>query len=119
MCGTYAGSPAVCEEDGICRRIREATADVLLVAYGGAPQEKWIARNLARAGAAVAIGVGGAFDFVAGVQTRAPKWMQGSGLEWLYRLIRQPWRWRRMLALPRTAWLVFWERIRLRGEAHD
>ena len=46
------------------------------------------------------MGVGGAFDFVAGVSTRAPIWMQRLGLEWLHRLIREPWRWRRMKKLP-------------------
>ncbi|MFN3334452.1 MAG: WecB/TagA/CpsF family glycosyltransferase, partial [Caldilinea sp.] len=48
----------------------------------------------------VAISVGGAFDFVAGVAQRAPLWMQRLNLEWLHRLITQPWRWRRMLKLP-------------------
>jgi len=50
---------------------------------------------------AMAMGVGGAFDFVAGVVPRAPDWMRRAGLEWLFRLIRQPWRARRMLRLPR------------------
>ncbi len=111
VCGTLAGSPAPDQEAGIVSTIRKAEADVLLVAYPHAPQEKWIAHNQAGTGAAVAMGVGGAFDFVAGVQKRAPRWMQRLGLEWLYRLIRQPWRWRRMLTLPRAAWLVFWERF--------
>lgn len=118
VCGAYGGSPSAHEEGEICCRIQEAGADVLLVAFGGSAQEKWIARNQARAGVAVAIGVGGAFDFVAGVQRRAPLWMRRAGLEWLYRLICQPWRWRRMLALPQTAWLVFWQRLRLRGDMH-
>ena len=46
------------------------------------------------------MGVGGAFDFVAGITHRAPRWMQRLGLEWLYRLVQEPWRWRRMLKLP-------------------
>jgi N-acetylglucosaminyldiphosphoundecaprenol N-acetyl-beta-D-mannosaminyltransferase len=112
VCGTHSGSPAPQEEEAIACRIRDTRADVLLVAYGQSPQEKWIARNQARSGAPVAVGVGGAFDFVAGVQKRAPTWMQHSGLEWSYRLLRQPWRWRRMSALPTAAWLVFWERFR-------
>ncbi len=64
----------------------------------------------------MAMGVGGAFDFVAGVQKRAPLWVQRIGLEWLYRLARQPWRWRRMLTLPQAAWLVFWQRLREKPE---
>jgi N-acetylglucosaminyldiphosphoundecaprenol N-acetyl-beta-D-mannosaminyltransferase len=112
ICGTDDGSYAPQEEKAIVRHIREARADVLLVAYPSLPQETWIARNLAQTGAAVGMGVGAAFDFVAGVQVRAPAWMRRLGLEWLYRLIREPRRWRRMLALPQAAWLVFWQRFR-------
>ena len=115
VCGTLAGSPSPEHEAEISSAIYRSRADVLLVAYPHALQEKWIARNLARTGAAVALGVGGAFDFCVGVQRRAPLWMQRAGLEWLYRLVRQPWRWRRMLALPQAAWLVFWERFKARG----
>jgi N-acetylglucosaminyldiphosphoundecaprenol N-acetyl-beta-D-mannosaminyltransferase len=112
VCGTLSGSPSTEDEISIAAAIRDSAADVLLVAFPHAPQEKWISRNLVRTGAAVALGVGGAFDFCAGVQRRAPLWMQRAGLEWLYRLVRQPWRWRRMLVLPQAAWLVFWERFR-------
>jgi len=83
-----------------------------LVIAGTPRQEKWLARNLARSGAAVGIGVGGALDFIAGVAVRAPRWMQRLGVEWLYRLWREPWRWRRMLALPQFAGLVLLERLR-------
>jgi len=112
VCGTEAGSYAVADEQEITRHIQEAEADVLLVAYPSVPQEKWIARNLVHTGAAVGMGVGAAFDFCTGVQVRAPLWMQRLGLEWLYRLFREPHRWRRMLALPLAAWLVFWQRFR-------
>jgi len=98
--GTYAGSPAPSEEDELIERIRVAQADVLYVAYGAPAQDLWIARNLARLPVALAMGVGGTFDFLAGRQRRAPEAMQRMGLEWLYRLYREPWRWRRMLALP-------------------
>jgi N-acetylglucosaminyldiphosphoundecaprenol N-acetyl-beta-D-mannosaminyltransferase len=114
ICGTDEGSFAHQEASAIVRRIREAGTDVLLVAYPSVPQEKWIARNLAQTGAAVGLGVGAAFDFIAGVQVRAPLWMRRMGLEWLYRLMREPWRWRRMLALPQAAWLVFWQGMRQR-----
>ena len=100
VAGTYAGSPAPEEEDGIIARITAAAPDVLFVAYGAPRQDLWIARNLERLGVPVAMGVGGAFDFIAGRAKRAPLWMQRMGLEWLHRLVRQPWRWRRMLALP-------------------
>lgn len=99
--GTYAGSPAGYEEDGIVKMINHSGADILFVAFGAPEQDKWIARNLPRLEVKMAMGVGGAFDFIAGVVPRAPEWMQKNGLEWLYRLIRQPWRLKRMLRLPR------------------
>ncbi|MBC7223401.1 MAG: WecB/TagA/CpsF family glycosyltransferase [Anaerolineae bacterium] len=115
VAGCYAGSPDPVEEDGIVARVQRSGARLLFVAYGAPQQDLWIARNLPRLGVSVAMGVGGAFDFVAGVVPRAPVWMQERGLEWLYRLVRQPWRWRRMLALPWFAVLVLWERARRRG----
>jgi N-acetylglucosaminyldiphosphoundecaprenol N-acetyl-beta-D-mannosaminyltransferase len=103
IAGTYAGSPDPAEEDAIIERLRSAQADILCVAYGAPAQELWIGRSLNRLPVAVAMGVGGAFDFLAGRQVRAPRFMQQAGLEWLYRLYREPWRWRRMLALPKFA----------------
>ena len=115
IAGTYAGSPAPNEEEEIIERVRAAHADVLCVAYGAPAQDLWIWRNLARLPVAVAIGVGGAYDFLSGRQQRAPVFLRKSGLEWLYRLYREPWRWRRMLALPRFAM-----RVILRGRKnHD
>jgi exopolysaccharide biosynthesis WecB/TagA/CpsF family protein len=101
IAGTYGGSPAEREEDSIVALINDSDADILLVAYGAPEQDKWIARNLPRLQVAMAMGVGGSFDFIAGVVPRAPQWMRDRGLEWLYRLLRQPWRLRRMLRLPR------------------
>ena len=106
VAGCYAGSPALEEDDDIVARVRAAQADILFVAYGAPKQDLWLDRNLARTGASVGIGVGGSFDFIAGVSRRAPRWMQRLGLEWLYRLVREPWRWRRQLALPHFAWLI-------------
>jgi len=115
IAGTYAGSPAPNEEEEIIERVRAAHADVLCVAYGAPAQDLWIWRNLARLPVAVAIGVGGAYDFLSGRQQRAPVFLRKLGLEWLYRLYREPWRWRRMLALPRFAM-----RVILRGRKnHD
>jgi N-acetylglucosaminyldiphosphoundecaprenol N-acetyl-beta-D-mannosaminyltransferase len=103
IAGSYAGSPAEAEEHEIIERIRASAADVLCVAYGAPAQDLWIQRNLERLPVALAIGVGGSFDFLTGRQRRAPHWMRKLGLEWLYRLYREPWRWRRMLALPQFA----------------
>ncbi|NLG49154.1 MAG: WecB/TagA/CpsF family glycosyltransferase [Chloroflexi bacterium] len=112
--GTYAGSPDPTEEDEIVARIVAASPDVLFVAYGAPRQDVWIHRNLARLGVPVCMGVGGTFDFIAGVAVRAPLWMRRAGLEWLHRLWREPWRWRRMLALPRFAWRVLRQRFSFR-----
>jgi N-acetylglucosaminyldiphosphoundecaprenol N-acetyl-beta-D-mannosaminyltransferase len=104
--GAFAGSPQPEDEADIAARIRSSGADVLLVAYGAPKQDKWIARNIERTGVAVAMGIGGSLDFIVGTQKRAPQWMQRAGIEWLYRLVREPWRWRRQLALPKFVWHV-------------
>jgi N-acetylglucosaminyldiphosphoundecaprenol N-acetyl-beta-D-mannosaminyltransferase len=110
IAGTYSGSPAADEEDDLVDRINASRADIVFVAYGAPNQDKWIARNLPRLNVSMAMGVGGAFDFIAGVVPRAPAWMRRMGIEWLFRLVRQPWRIRRMLRLPVFVWLVLTER---------
>ncbi|HVU70655.1 MAG TPA: WecB/TagA/CpsF family glycosyltransferase [Ktedonobacteraceae bacterium] len=114
IAGTYAGSPDPSAEEAIIERVRAARADVLCVAYGAPAQDLWIYRNLSRLPVALAVGVGGAYDFISGRKPRAPRLMQKMGLEWLYRLYREPWRWRRMLALPRFALKVM-----VKGRAQD
>jgi len=86
--------------------------DLLFVAYGHGKQERWIARNLDKIPVKIAMGVGGAFDFVAGSQTRAPFFLRCLGLEWLYRLVRQPWRIKRQLQLLPFIYLTFRESFR-------
>jgi N-acetylglucosaminyldiphosphoundecaprenol N-acetyl-beta-D-mannosaminyltransferase len=108
--GAYAGSPADADAGEIIARIREARPDILFVAYGAPKQDLWIGTHGAGLGVPVMMGVGGSFDFIAGVQKRAPRWVQRMNLEWFYRLVTQPWRWRRQLALPRFAWAVVKER---------
>ena len=110
--GTYAGSPSADEEDEIVERINRSGADILLVAYGAPKQDKWIARNLPRLQTKMAMGVGGTFDFVVGKVPRAPQWMRRMGVEWLYRLIRQPWRIMRMTRLPRFVLAVLFSNNR-------
>ena len=89
--------------------IRQAAPDILLVAYGAPKQDYWIDRFGKTTGVPVQIGIGGALDFIAGVVPRAPKPWQQLNLEWLWRLKEEPWRWRRMLALPQFALLAAWE----------
>ena len=80
--------------------------DLLFVAFGQMKQEKWIAQNLSKIPVKVAMGVGGAFDYLSGSVPRAPGWMRGLGLEWLFRLIIQPWRIKRFGALVGFVWLI-------------
>lgn len=95
-------------------KLKGKKADILFVAMGFPKQEMWIFENLDRIPTKVAMGVGGAFDFISGNVPRAPKFLRSVGLEWLYRLVIQPWRWKRQLALVSFALLVFQEMIRMR-----
>jgi len=110
--GTHAGSPSADEEDAIVQMVNASKADILLVAYGAPQQDKWIARNLPRLNVKMAMGIGGALDFIAGVVPRAPQWMRNRGLEWLFRLYKQPRRFWRMLRLPYFVSLVLLRRGR-------
>lgn len=112
--GTYAGDPSDAAWPAIQARLAEAQPDILFVAYGHPRQDRWIAAHRAELPAQVAIGVGGAFDFAAGVAKRAPLWVRRVGLEWLHRLLHQPWRWRRMVKLPIFALAVLRQAARVR-----
>ena len=91
----------------ILAKIKAGETDVLYVAFGAPNQDKWIARNKEQLlPVRLAIGVGGSLDFITGRAVRAPQWMQSLGLEWLHRLIKEPWRWRRMLVLPKFMFLA-------------
>jgi N-acetylglucosaminyldiphosphoundecaprenol N-acetyl-beta-D-mannosaminyltransferase len=80
--------------------VAAAGPHVLLVAFGAPKQELWIDRARNRLEVPVAIGVGGAFDYLTGRVPRAPAWMRRAGMEWAFRLVRQPWRAGRMAVLP-------------------
>jgi N-acetylglucosaminyldiphosphoundecaprenol N-acetyl-beta-D-mannosaminyltransferase len=96
----HSGSPDPSSDAETMALIEKQRPQVLLVAFGNPAQELWIDRMGNSLGVAVAIGVGGAFDYLTGRVPRAPAWMRRAGLEWLYRLVRQPWRIRRMAVLP-------------------
>ncbi len=90
----YEKGPIVDEDsitDQSVDKIRETNPDILFVAFGMGKQEKWIYENLAKLPSVkIAMGVGGSFDYISGRVNRAPLFLRQIGLEWLYRLIRQP-----------------------------
>jgi len=100
--GTSEGSP---KDDELVKQIANTKPQIIFVAYGCPTQEFWIAQNLKKIPTArIAMGIGGTFDFMAGHIPRAPKFMQKLGLEWLYRLIKQPSRagriWKAVVVFP-------------------
>lgn len=100
------------EENDISLEIQEKKPDLIFVALGVPRQEKWIAQNLPHFEKGVFIGVGGSFDVIAGTVQRAPVIWQKANLEWLYRLLKQPSRFGRMLALPRFAIKILKEKVK-------
>ena len=101
IAGIHSGFFNADEEKEIIKSMEANGARLILVALGVPKQEKWIAENLSHLSNAVAIGVGGSLDVMAGTVKRAPRWMQENRLEWLYRLANQPQRFLRMMALPK------------------
>ncbi|MGG3555268.1 WecB/TagA/CpsF family glycosyltransferase [Peribacillus frigoritolerans] len=89
------------KDDVLPKSIAELEPDIILTALGFPRQEKWVSRHYALFNKGLFMGVGGSFDVLAGKVNRAPVFWQKMRLEWLYRLIQQPSRWKRMLALPR------------------
>jgi N-acetylglucosaminyldiphosphoundecaprenol N-acetyl-beta-D-mannosaminyltransferase len=110
--GVYAppfGPLTTDENERILETINAARPDFLFVALGAPQQDMWIQANRDRLDVPVCMGVGCVLDLLAGVVSRAPAWMQHSGLEWLFRLLQEPARlWRRYIVddLPVFAWLV-------------
>ncbi len=86
--------------------------DLLFVAFGFPKQEEWMASNIEKLPIRVAMGVGGAFDYISGDVSRAPQSMRKIGLEWLFRLVVQPWRIKRQLALLEFIVIVVKEKLR-------
>lgn len=119
--GTYA-PPAGFDEDEaesarIVERVRQARPDVLFVACGCPRQEKWLSRYRDQLRVPVSMGVGSAFDYLAGRLRRAPAWMQRAGIEWVYRLVQEPRRlWRRyLIADPPFVYHVIKQRLQQGG----
>jgi N-acetylglucosaminyldiphosphoundecaprenol N-acetyl-beta-D-mannosaminyltransferase len=87
----------------VAATIAASGANVLLAGLGSPKQEYWLEKYLSATRCPVGIGVGGSFDVIAGTKKRAPRVMQRLGLEWFFRLMQEPSRWRRQLALPQFA----------------
>jgi N-acetylglucosaminyldiphosphoundecaprenol N-acetyl-beta-D-mannosaminyltransferase len=89
------------DEQVIKEAINQSGADILFVALGSPTQEYWIVNHMHSLVPKVYQGVGGSFDVISGKLKRAPLLVQKLGLEWLYRLLKEPWRWKRQLVLPK------------------
>ncbi|KMY51921.1 WecB/TagA/CpsF family glycosyltransferase [Peribacillus loiseleuriae] len=100
------------EKNDISDRIMALEPDLIFVALGVPRQEKWISENLHRFNKGVFIGVGGSFDVIAGTVNRAPEIWQKLNLEWFYRLLKQPSRWKRMLVLPQFALKMIGQKVK-------
>ena len=104
IAGIQAGYHTPEAEVAFQKQLQELQPKLIFVGLGVPRQEYWIAQNRHLCPGATWIGVGGSFDIWAGRKSRAPSWLRDNHLEWVYRLYKEPWRWRRMLALPRFAW---------------
>ncbi len=102
------------ESAEVAAQIRASGARLLFAGMGFPRQEYWLAQYLPLTGCGAGIGVGGSFDVISGKVERAPEEWRRLGLEWLYRLVKEPHRWKRQLALPRFVLLVAGESVRSR-----
>jgi N-acetylglucosaminyldiphosphoundecaprenol N-acetyl-beta-D-mannosaminyltransferase len=113
VAGAGPGSPRPEDDAATWTTIQAAgPVDLILVAYGAPAQERWLERSLGPLEIPVGIGVGGVFNFLSGAVARAPGWMRQLELEWLHRLLVQPWRWRRQLEIPKFVGLAALEAAR-------
>ncbi len=113
VAGARDGYFSADDDVNVAAQIAASGAHVVFAGLGSPRQELWLARRLSQTRCAVGIGVGGSFDVLAGNVVRAPEVWRRCNLEWLYRLVREPARWRRQLALPRFALLALGERLRV------
>lgn len=124
--GFLGGGPKIAEKTAECLRKKypglkvvfagaewsaRGPIDILFVAFGFPKQEEWMAAQVGNAPVRVMIGVGGAFDYLSGRVQRAPEWIRTLGLEWVFRLVVEPWRIKRQVALITFVWLILKERL--------
>ncbi|KAF0134199.1 MAG: N-acetylglucosaminyldiphosphoundecaprenol [Candidatus Saganbacteria bacterium] len=103
----------------VISEIRNCHPDILFAGLGMGKQEKWLAENLNKLNVPVSVAVGGSFDVVSGIKKRAPKWAQDLYVEWLYRLLTEPQRWKRQLALPKFLWLTLFKNVIINRKHRD
>lgn len=107
--GTYHGYFGG-DDSALLKLILDAGPDLLFVGLGGGRQEKWLNRHLAEL-KCVGMGIGGSLDVISGRKKRAPRWIQALYIEWLYRLLTEPQRWKRQLALPQFLYLTLLKKL--------
>jgi N-acetylglucosaminyldiphosphoundecaprenol N-acetyl-beta-D-mannosaminyltransferase len=105
------------ESDKIAKMVKKAKPDIMFLGLGSPKQEKWYDRFAADLGIPITMGIGITFEYTSGMVERAPVWMQKVGLEWFFRLIKEPKRlWKRYLINdPKFFWLVLKQRFRKKG----
>jgi N-acetylglucosaminyldiphosphoundecaprenol N-acetyl-beta-D-mannosaminyltransferase len=92
----------------VIKEINDSNSDILLIAYSPPKQEQWLYENIQKLNVKMAMGLGGTFDYIAGKQVLPPNFMHQMGLEWLWRLITQPWRIKRIWnAVPVFIWKIY------------
>ena len=106
ICGSHNGYFDLENCDGIINNIIDTEPYILFAAMGSPKQEMFIIDHMEVLPCSIFMGVGGSFDGIAGNIKRAPKWMIKMGLEWLYRVIKEPWRAKRLISIPRFLWKV-------------
>lgn len=106
-------NPTDAENEAVNSIVAAARPSLVFVSFGSPAQELWIDRHKDLFKHSTVLGVGGAFDFLSGNISRAPAFMRRAGLEWLYRLIIQPWRWKRQLNLITFMWFVLKQTLHL------
>ncbi len=93
--------------------VRHFKPHLIFASFGSPEQELWLARHDKELSGIVVMGVGGAFDYFGKIVPRAPRFLRTIGLEWLFRLVVQPWRWKRQLRLITFVWLIILQKFNL------
>jgi N-acetylglucosaminyldiphosphoundecaprenol N-acetyl-beta-D-mannosaminyltransferase len=107
----HINNPKEEEERNVMKTIESFKPHIIFASFGSPAQELWFWRKKEDLNGIICMGVGGAFDFIVGDIPRAPKLIRRLGLEWLFRLIIEPWRWKRQLRLIVFMWYVLKQKI--------